>query len=193
MVNTCYISNTEFVNRIETNLKGCFVLEPQIFEDERGLFFEAYSKRKFDEALGLQMDFVQDNQSVSKRGVLRGLHFQTGEYAQSKLVRVLKGEVLDVVVDIRKDSKTFGQHLKLKLSEENKKILFIPKGMVHGFVTLSEEAIFSYKCDEYYHQASESGIIFNDEDLRIDWELPPNELILSEKDSLLPTFKELFQ
>ncbi|MFK7813232.1 MAG: dTDP-4-dehydrorhamnose 3,5-epimerase [Maribacter sp.] len=180
------------MNCTETNLKGCFVLEPQIFEDDRGLFFESYNQRKFEEIIGQRVDFVQDNQSVSKKGVLRGLHFQEGKYAQSKLVRVLMGEVFDVVVDLRENSETFGNHFKLKLSGENKKIIFIPKGMAHGFVTLSKEAVFAYKCDDYYHQASENGIIYNDRTLQIDWELPSDELILSQKDKDLPTFKELF-
>lgn len=180
------------MNCTETNLKGCFVLEPQIFKDDRGVFFESYNKRKFEEAIDQQIDFVQDNQSVSKKGVLRGLHFQVGKHAQSKLVRVLSGEVLDVVVDLREESKTFGQHFKLKISKENNKIIFIPKGMAHGFVTLSDEAIFAYKCDDYYHQASENGIIYNDETLQIDWILPVKELILSQKDKDLPTFKKLF-
>lgn len=180
------------MNCIETNLKGCFVFEPQVFEDERGHFFESYNKRKFEELLGREINFQQDNQSISKKGVLRGLHFQTGEYAQSKLVRVLSGEVLDVVVDLREKSETFGQHIKLILSGDNKKLLFIPKGMAHGFVTLSDVATFAYKCDDYYHQASENGIIFNDMTLQIDWNLPLEELVLSQKDKDLPPFKDLF-
>jgi dTDP-4-dehydrorhamnose 3,5-epimerase len=180
------------VNCIETNLKGCFVLEPQVFEDERGLFFESFNKRKFEAAIGQQVDFVQDNQSVSKKGVLRGLHFQTGKHAQSKLVRVLYGEVLDVVVDLREDSATFGEHFKLKLSEQNRKMIFIPKGMAHGFVTLSDATVFAYKCDGYYHQASENGIISSDKTLQIDWGLQFRDLVLSQKDIDLPTFKMLF-
>lgn len=180
------------MNCIETNLKGCFVLEPQVFEDERGLFFESFNKRKFEAAIGQQVDFVQDNQSVSKKGVLRGLHFQTGKHAQSKLVRVLYGEVLDVVVDLREDSATFGEHFKLKLSEQNRKMIFIPKGMAHGFVTLSDATVFAYKCDGYYHQASENGIIYSDKTLQIDWGLQFRDLVLSQKDIDLPTFKMLF-
>ncbi len=180
------------MNRIDTNLNGCFVVEPQVFEDERGLFFESYNERKFEEVLGNKIDFVQDNQSISKKGALRGLHFQTGEHAQSKLVRVLLGEVLDVVVDLRENSKTFGQHFKIKLSGDNKKMLFIPKGMAHGFLTLSKEAIFAYKCDAYYDKASENGILYDDQTLRIDWKYPINKMILSQKDLQLPTFKELF-
>jgi dTDP-4-dehydrorhamnose 3,5-epimerase len=180
------------VKRIDTNLEGCFSIEPRVFEDERGCFFESYNKNRFEELLGKKMDFVQDNQSISKKGVLRGLHFQEGKFAQSKLVRVIKGEVLDVVVDIRENSQTFGQHFKLELSEFNHKMLFIPKGMAHGFLTLSNEAIFAYKCDEYYHQASENGIIYNDTSLQIDWSLPESEMLLAKKDKELPTFKALF-
>jgi dTDP-4-dehydrorhamnose 3,5-epimerase len=176
----------------ETQLKGCYVLEPKIFEDERGIFFESYKNKVFERATGQNIDFVQHNHSISKRGVLRGLHLQTGEHAQSKLITVVRGEVLDVVVDFRKGSETFGQHLKLRLSEENKKSIFIPKGMAHGFLTLSEEAVFTYKCDAYYHPASESGILYSDETLDIDWEYPKEALILSEKDKKLPTLKELY-
>ncbi|MEP3208478.1 MAG: dTDP-4-dehydrorhamnose 3,5-epimerase [Maribacter sp.] len=180
------------MNRIDTNINGCFVVEPRVFEDERGLFFESYNQRRFEEVLGKKIDFVQDNQSNSKKGVLRGLHFQTGEHAQSKLVRVLLGEVLDVVVDLRQNSKTFGQHFTIKLSGDNKKMLFIPKGMAHGFLTLSKEAIFAYKCDDYYHKASENGVLYDDQTLGIDWKYPTNEMILSPKDMQLSTFKELF-
>ncbi|MGB7394059.1 MAG: dTDP-4-dehydrorhamnose 3,5-epimerase [Pricia sp.] len=176
----------------ETPLKGCFVLEPRIFKDERGLFYETYQRERFREAIGKDIDFVQDNHSVSKMGVLRGLHLQTGEHAQSKLVRVAQGEVLDVIVDFRKDSPTFGEHYKTRLSDKNSKILFIPKGMAHGFLTLSEQAVFTYKCDAYYHPTSESGILYSDETLNIDWEYPRELLILSEKDKKLPALKELY-
>ncbi len=176
----------------ETHLKGCFIIEPKIFEDERGIFFESYKKNEFAQVTGQNIDFVQHNQSISKRGVLRGLHLQTGEHAQSKLITVVKGEVLDVVVDFRKDSETFGQHFKLKLTEANKRSVFIPKGMAHGFLTLSDEAVFIYKCDDYYHPASESGILYSDDALNIDWEYPKEALILSEKDKKLPTLKELY-
>ena len=175
----------------ETILEGCYVLEPKIFEDERGIFFESYNKKDFEERIGLNIDFVQDNHSVSKKGVLRGLHFQKGENAQAKLVRVVKGEVLDVVVDIRKESPTFGRHFKIKLSDTNNKALFIPKGMAHGFLTLSEEAVFVYKCDSYYQKQAESGIMYNDEDLGIDWEYPSKKIILSKKDRQLPSLKAL--
>ena len=175
----------------ETNLKNCFVLEPKIFSDERGEFFESYNQKLFEEKTGLKLNFVQDNQSVSSYGVLRGLHFQTGEHAQAKLVRVAKGKVLDVVVDLRKESPTCGHYFKTIVSRENKKSIFIPKGMAHGFLTLSPEAIFVYKCDAYYNSASEAGIRYNDEDLNIDWGFD-DKIILSQKDRLLPTFKELF-
>ena len=176
----------------ETHLKGCYILEPKIFEDERGIFFESFKKNEFEQVTGQSINFVQHNQSISKQGVLRGLHLQTGDYAQSKLITVVKGEVLDVVVDCRKDSETFGHHFKLKLSDRNKKSIFIPKGMAHGFLTLSEEAVFTYKCDDYYYPASESGILYSDSALDIDWEYPKDELILSKKDKNLPTLKELY-
>jgi dTDP-4-dehydrorhamnose 3,5-epimerase len=177
----------------ETHLKDCFVLEPRIFEDERGIFFESYKKRDFEQSTGQKVDFVQHNHSISKRGVLRGLHFQTGEHAQAKLVAVVKGEVLDVIVDLREDSETFGKHFKQRLSEENKKSIFIPKGMAHGFLVLTEEVTFTYKCDAYYDPASEGGILYCDDTLKIDWEYPKGALILSTKDKKLPTFKELFR
>ena len=175
---------------IETKLKECYIIEPQIFEDERGYFFESYNQKKFDEAIGRKIRFVQDNESFSSKGVLRGLHFQTGDFAQAKLVRVNKGLVLDVAVDLRKDSATYGKNVTVELSEINKKQLFVPRGFAHGFIVLSDTAIFSYKCDNYYNKASESGIIYNDKDLHIDWKLPEEEMIISEKDLQLPTFKE---
>lgn len=173
-------------------LNDCFIIDSKKFEDARGVFFEAYQKERFDNALGVNINFVQDNYSVSKQGVLRGLHFQSGEFAQAKLVQVLKGEVLDVVVDLRKGSATFGEHFKIRLSEENGIALFIPRGMAHGFVTLSNEALFYYKCDNYYNAASEAGIIYSDNTLNIDWEYPIEKMILSNKDRRLPTFEELF-
>lgn len=172
-------------------LEGCFVIKPRVFKDERGSFFESFNQKKFQELTGLQIDFVQDNQSVSSKGVLRGLHMQIGEYAQAKLVRVIKGEVLDVVVDVRKGSKTYGKYFSIILNEENNHQLFIPRGFAHGFVTLSETAIFAYKCDNYYHKDSESGIIYNDADLNIDWKLDVSEVLLSEKDIELPSLKDL--
>jgi len=176
---------------IETKLKGCFIIEPRVFNDERGYFYESFNSRVFNEITGVNTLFVQDNESYSTKGVLRGLHFQVGDHAQAKLVRVVKGKVLDVAVDIRKSSNTYGQYVALELSEGNKKQLFVPRGLAHGFVVLSEMAIFSYKCDNLYNKESERGIIYNDETLNIDWKLPDNELIISEKDLLLPKFKNI--
>tara|TARA_R110000772_G_scaffold78196_3_gene167795 strand:+ start:150 stop:686 length:537 start_codon:yes stop_codon:yes gene_type:complete len=173
----------------ETNLFGCIIIEPTIFNDERGYFFESFNTRLFNDAVGEEIKFIQDNQSFSKRGVLRGLHFQKGEYSQAKLVRVIQGKILDVVVDIRQDSPTFGGHFSIELSENNKKQLFIPRGFAHGFVVLSKEAQFFYKCDNYYNKNSESGIIYDDPDLDIDWKLGRDDLVLSEKDLALPTLK----
>ena len=171
---------------IETKLKGCFIIEPRVFEDERGYFFESFNQQVFEKAIEKKINFVQDNQSYSTKGVLRGLHFQKGEYAQAKLVRVLSGSVLDVAVDIRKGSKTYGEHVAVELSAENKKQLFIPRGFAHGFVVLSNEAHFFYKCDNFYNSSAESGIIYNDKDLKIDWKLGAKELVLSPKDLELP-------
>src|SRR5690606_23183468 len=173
----------------ETRLKGCFVLEPTIFKDNRGLFMESYKKSSLEEAIGASINFVQDNISVSKKGVLRGLHYQTGKHAQVKLVQVIKGAVLDVVADMREESATFGQYLKFKISDENRKSIFIPKGMAHGFLALTDEVIFAYKCDAYYHPQAEAGIVFNDSNLNIDWEISETEMILSEKDLNLPLWK----
>ena len=174
----------------ETLLPGCYVLEPIAFMDERGLFFESYHQNRLEDYIGKKINFVQDNISISKKGVLRGLHYQIGIHSQAKLVQVLKGEVLDVVVDLRKESSTFGQHFKLKLSPENKKIIFIPKGMAHGFLALTDEVIFAYKCDEYYHPQSEAGILFNDPELDINWEFTETNMIISEKDLKLPLWKD---
>ncbi|KAB5488848.1 MULTISPECIES: dTDP-4-dehydrorhamnose 3,5-epimerase [Flagellimonas] len=171
---------------IETKLKGCFIIEPTIFEDERGYFFESYNQRDFCKAIGGEVHFVQDNQSFSKKGVLRGLHFQKGEHAQAKLVSVLQGKIQDVVVDLRKDSPTFGQHLSIELSDENKKQLFIPRGFAHGFLTLSETANVFYKCDNYYKKEAEGGIRYDDNTLAIGWELNFEDLVLLEKDKELP-------
>ncbi|MFH6603070.1 dTDP-4-dehydrorhamnose 3,5-epimerase [Maribacter algicola] len=177
------------MNVIETKLKGCFVIEPTVFIDERGYFMESFNAERFNGAIGRKVDFVQDNQSYSTKGVVRALHYQIGEHAQAKLVRVLYGKVLDVAVDLRKDSPTYAEHIVVELSDENKKQLFIPKGFAHGFVTLSEEAEFFYKCDNYYNKASEGGIIFNDPTLNIDWRLPEDKLIVSVKDRILPTLQ----
>lgn len=173
----------------ETHLQGCFIIEPKVFEDSRGYFFENFNQSIFNKLINDEIQFVQDNESLSSKGVLRGLHYQTGHHAQAKLVRVIKGNVLDVVVDIREDSNTFGEQFAMELSEKNKKQLFVPKGFAHGFIVLSETAIFSYKCDNYYNKASEGGIIYNDETLNIDWKLPEEEIIISEKDKVLPNFE----
>ncbi len=172
----------------ETKLKGCLIMEPEIFHDQRGYLTEAFNAKRFEEAIGTEISFVQDNQSFSVKGVLRGLHYQLGTYAQAKLVRVLKGAVLDVVVDLRKDSPTYKEHVAIELSYENKKQLFIPKGFAHGYVVLTDSAEFFYKCDNYYNKEAEGGIAYNDLSLNIDWKLPLNQLIVSEKDAVLPTF-----
>ncbi|MTE27197.1 dTDP-4-dehydrorhamnose 3,5-epimerase [Winogradskyella ouciana] len=173
----------------ETKLKGCYTLQPKVFEDKRGYFIESYNENVFKKALGKNNNFVQDNESQSSKGVLRGLHYQTGEFAQAKLVRVIKGKVLDIAVDLRQNSLTFGEHVSAILSEENKTQLFIPRGFAHGFLVLEDNTIFSYKCDNFYNKESETGVIYNDKDLNIDWKYPESELILSEKDLLLPSFK----
>lgn len=174
----------------QTKIEGCFILEPAVFEDKRGYFLESYNQEKFERLTGAKPFFVQDNESLSIKGVLRGLHFQKGEHAQAKLVRVLEGEVLDVAVDIRPKSKSFGQVVSTLLSSENKKQMFIPKGCAHGFVTLSDTAKFLYKCDNFYNAASEGGIIYNDPIFNIDWILNTDDLIISEKDKILPAFNE---
>lgn len=175
----------------ETKLKGCFIIEPKVFEDERGYFFESFNAQNFNKALGQEISFVQDNQSYSKKGVLRGLHYQTGEYAQAKLVKVIKGSVLDVVVDLRKNSATYGEHLVLELSAKNKRQVFIPRGFGHGFVVLSDTAEFFYKCDNYYNKDYEAGIIYDDIDLNINWRMPECDLVLSQKDLELPSLKDM--
>ncbi len=173
-----------------TFLEGCFVVKPTVFNDGRGTFFECFNQKVFEEISGMQIDFVQDNQSISKKGVLRGLHFQIGDYAQAKLVRAIKGEILDVAVDLRPDSKTYRKHFSIVLNDQNNYQLFIPRGFAHGFITLSESSIFSYKCDNYFHKPSESGIIYNDPKFSIDWKLNPSEFQLSKKDRELPFFKD---
>ncbi len=174
-----------------TFIEGCFIIKPKVFEDERGSFFESFNQKVFEETTGLQVDFVQDNQSSSKKGVLRGLHFQTGDYKQAKLVRVLMGEVLDIAVDLRPDSKTYRKHFSIILNDQNNFQLYIPKGFAHGFITLSETAIFAYKCDNYYHKPSELGIKYNDPSLAIDWKLDPSEIQLSQKDKELSYLKDI--
>ncbi|QXP80593.1 MULTISPECIES: dTDP-4-dehydrorhamnose 3,5-epimerase [Winogradskyella] len=174
----------------ETKLEGCYILQPNIFKDKRGYFIESFNQKTFNSLLGLDVNFVQDNESKSSKGVLRGLHYQLGEHGQAKLVRVVKGAVLDVAVDVREGSKTFGQHVAVELTEENKTQLFVPRGFAHGFIVLEDETIFSYKCDNYYNKASEAGLIYNDEDLKIDWQLPSTDFILSDKDIILPKLKD---
>lgn len=173
----------------ETKLKGCFIIEPKIIKDERGYFMESYNEKKFNQGIGQEVTFVQDNQSFSTKGVLRGLHYQCGEHAQAKLVRVLQGEVLDVAVDLRPDSETFGQYEAVLLSAENQTQFFVPRGFAHGFLVLSETATFFYKCDNFYNAASEGGILYNDETVNINWNFPTSELIISEKDQRLPNLK----
>ena len=175
---------------ISTQFEGLWVIEPKVFGDSRGYFFESFNQKSFETATGIQVNFVQDNQSKSAYGVLRGLHLQLGEYAQAKLVRVLSGEVLDVVVDVRKDAPTFGQSYSILLTAENKKQLFIPRGFAHGFVVLSESAEFFYKCDNYYAPQFESGIAYNDITLSLDWKVQPEHLIISEKDKKLSSFRD---
>ncbi len=176
----------------ETHLGGCFIIEPTVIKDERGYFMEAFNLAKFCEVIGSEVQFVQDNESFSRKGVVRAFHRQLGAHAQAKLVRVLSGSVLDVAIDLREDSHTFGQYVVVELSCKNKKQLYIPKGFAHGFLALSDTVNFFYKCDNYYNKSSEQGIIYNDPTLNIDWNFPENEMILSDKDQKLPTFKELF-
>lgn len=174
----------------ETKLKGCFIIEPQIFKDSRGYFFESFNEQKFEEATGHNGHFVQDNQSLSSYGVIRGLHLQKGEHAQAKLVRVLQGKVLDVAVDLRLGSATFGEWVAVVLSAENNRQLYIPRGFGHGFSVLSEQAIFAYKCDNNYNKGAEVGIYYDDPILKIDWQIEKGKEIISEKDSILPLFSE---
>ena len=178
------------INVVETAIPGVLIIEPKVFGDARGYFMESFNAREFAQKTGLEVSFVQDNLSRSRRGVLRGLHFQRPPYAQSKLVGVVKGRVLDVAVDIRKGSATYGQHVAVELTEENHKQMFIPRGFAHGFAVLSEEAIFQYKCDAFYAPEAEGGISILDASLGIDWGLPMTEAILSEKDTQHPLFKD---
>jgi dTDP-4-dehydrorhamnose 3,5-epimerase len=175
----------------ETNLKGCWIIEPNVFEDERGFFYEGFNKQRFKEVIGVDFYVKQLNQSRSSKGVLRGLHYQKSPKSQAKLITCTEGEVLDVAVDLRKDSKTFGQYAMVRLSAHNRKHLFIPKGMAHGFLVLSDQAKLMYQVDELYNRDLDSGIKFNDPDLSIAWSLPFEEMILSEKDQNLPSFREI--
>ena len=170
---------------IKTDIEGVVIIEPRIFNDARGYFFESYSKREFDEKV-CPVDFVQDNESCSTRGVMRGLHFQRPPYAQAKLVRCVKGAVLDVAVDIRKGSPTYGKHVSCLLTEDNHRQFFIPRGFAHGFAVLSDVAVFQYKCDNYYHPEADGGISILDDSLGIDWQIDCAEALLSEKDKNHP-------
>jgi dTDP-4-dehydrorhamnose 3,5-epimerase len=175
---------------IETGIEGVLILEPRVFEDSRGYFFESFNQEEFEIAVG-QVNFVQDNESKSSYGVVRGLHFQKGEFAQAKLVRVVKGSVLDVAVDIREGSPTFGKHVAVELTGENHLQLFLPRGMAHGFSVLSEEAVFQYKCDNFYCPSAEGAIAWDDPDIGIDWRIPRDKVILSAKDSNHPRLSEI--
>ena len=174
----------------QTPVKDCFIIHDKVHGDARGYFIETYNSRDFKAATGLEIEFVQDNQSRSSKGVLRGLHMQRGAAAQAKLVRVLEGAVLDVAVDLRKGSPSFGQHYAIELTAENRKQFYVPAGFAHGFLVLSEYATFFYKVDKFYEPGDEVGIIYNDKDLNIDWKLPTHELIFSEKDKILGSFAE---
>lgn len=173
----------------ETKIKGVFIIEPKVFQDARGYFMEAWKQAEFDEHVGRTV-FIQDNESKSSYGVLRGLHYQKGDASQAKLVRVIKGKVLDVAVDIRKSSSTFGQHVMVELSEENKRQFFIPRGFAHGFLVLSDEAIFTYKVDNPYAPQCDAGIRWNDPDLAIEWPIDPKDVLTSEKDLKQPLLKD---
>ena len=175
---------------IKTDIDGVVIIEPKVFGDHRGYFFESFSKKEFESKVG-PVEFVQDNESKSCYGVVRGLHFQKPPHAQAKLVRVVKGKVLDVAVDLRKDSPTYGKHVTVELSEDNHRQVFIPKGFAHGFSVLSEEAVFQYKCDDYYAPETEGAVAWNDPELNIDWRVPADMMILSEKDKRHPELKDL--
>ena len=173
----------------QTGIKDLLILEPKVFKDNRGYFFESFNKKNFDD-LNINSDFIQDNQSFSSYGTIRGIHLQKGEYSQSKLVRVLQGEVLDVAVDLRPGSLTFGHHFSIILNDKLQNQLYVPRGFGHGFSVLSETAIFSYKCDNFYNKESEDGIIFNDSDLNIDWKIPEERALISEKDHQLGSLQQ---
>ena len=178
------------MNVIETDIDGLVIIEPRVFGDSRGYFFESFSERDFKREVA-DVDFVQDNESKSSYGVVRGLHFQKPPYAQAKLVRVVKGKVLDVAVDLRKESPTFGRYVAMELSEENHRQMFIPRGFAHGFSVLSEEVIFQYKCDNYYAPQSEGAVAWDDPDLDIDWKIPAEKVLLSDKDRKHPRLKDI--
>ena len=180
------------MNIIKTEIEGLIIIEPRIFKDARGYFFESFSQREFEEKI-CQTTFVQDNESYSCYGVVRGLHFQQAPFSQAKLVRVVKGAVLDVAVDIREGSPTYGKHVAIELTDDNHRQLFIPRGFAHGFSVLSDEVIFQYKCDNYYAPQSERGITWNDPSLKIDWRISADKIILSEKDTKYPLLKDLYK
>lgn len=177
------------MNIINTAIEGVLIIEPKVFKDARGYFFESFSQREFEEKVGM-VSFVQDNESMSSYGVMRGLHFQKPPYTQAKLVRCVRGSVLDVALDIRKGSPTYGQHVSVELTEENHRQFFIPRGFAHGFVVLSDAAVFQYKCDEFYHPEADDGISILDASLGIDWKIPTDKAILSEKDTKHELFKD---
>lgn len=176
---------------IETEIQGLFIIEPDVCVDSRGYFFESFNKRRFEEQTGISVDFVQDNESRSTYGVVRGLHFQKPPHAQAKLVRVISGRVLDVAVDLREGSPTYGRHVAVELSGENHRQVFIPKGFAHGFSVLSEEAVFQYKCDGYYAPEAEGAVAWDDPDLAIDWRIPADDIKLSEKDRKHPRLSQM--
>ncbi len=178
------------MNIIKTEIDGLLIIEPRLFKDSRGYFFESFNQRDFEEKVA-PVNFVQDNESKSGYGVVRGLHFQKPPYSQAKLVRVIKGRVLDVAVDLRSDSPTYGKYVAIELSEDNHRQFFIPKGFAHGFSVLSEEAVFQYKCDEYYAPQSEGSVIWNDPDIGIDWGIPQEDIVISEKDGKAPLLKDI--
>ena len=188
MVNIYY--KNDQVKIEQTPLKDSFILTPTIFNDERGSFHETFNDILFKKVTGQKVNFVQDNQSTSSFGVLRGMHYQVGKMAQAKLVRVIQGRILDIVVDMRNESETFGKHFSVILDDITKKQLFVPRGFAHGFITLSPTSKFAYKCDNFYDKASERGIIYNDATLQMDWHLPNDKLIISDKDLKLPSFLE---
>lgn len=179
------------MNVLKTEIEGVYIIEPRVFGDERGYFFESFNAECFRDQTGIDVTFVQDNESCSHKGVLRGLHFQKEPYAQAKLVRVVCGRVLDVAVDIRRDSTTFGKYVAVELSGENRRQMFIPKGFAHGYITLEDDTIFQYKCDEYYHPEAEGGIAWNDPHIGIEWGVPEEEIILSRKDTQNPQLADI--
>ena len=180
------------MNVIKTDIEGVVIVEPDVFGDARGYFFEAFKKEEFESHIGKKVDFIQDNESKSAFGVLRGLHYQKGEYSQAKLVRVIKGRVFDVAVDLRKSSPTFGKYVSIELTEDNKRQFFIPRGFAHGFLVLSEEAIFTYKVDNAYTPSAEESIRFDDPQINVDWPVAPEQILLSEKDKNGKRFCEAF-